>query len=172
MLTIVSTQMDDIIPESLRKLWKQRPAPEVTPQQLQSLQELHEFILQQEVKEALQAFKLELANNVLKCKDYSVNNGLHEQIQTLSVDDVKSFFTAVLNKVEEIFTQNNVLEEEAYDVAERRQKQAISRAAMSAEGHHISFKMGYLHSFRENHGHAMLELACLMYPLKLKLTNV
>ncbi len=163
--------MDDIIPESLRKLWKQRPVPEVTPQQLLSLQELHEFILQQEVIEALQAFKLELANNVLKCKDYSVSNKLHEQIQPLSIDDVQHFFTAVLNKVEEIFTQNNVLAEEAFDVAERRHKQAISRAALSADGHHITFKMGYLHSFRENHGHAILELACLMYPLKLKLVS-
>lgn len=163
--------MDDIILESLRKLWKQRPAPEVTPQQLQSLQELHEFIIQQEVTEALQAFKLELANNVLKCKDYSVNNGLYEQIQHFSIDDLQQFFTAVLNKATAVFAQNNVLEEEAYEVAERRHKQAISRAALSAEGHHISFKMVYLHSFRENHGHAMLELACLMYPLKLKLVN-
>ena len=158
--------------ELLRKIKERRIPPEVTPQQLQSLQELHEFILQQEVKEALQEFKLELANNVFKCKDYSVNNGLHEQIQTLSIDDVQQFYTAVLNKVKEIFTQNNVLEEEAYDVAERRHKQAISDAAMRAEGHHISFSRTYLSVFRENHGHAMLELACLMYPLKLKLTNV
>lgn len=158
--------MDNIIPEALRKLWRQRPPPDVTPQQLQSLQELHKFILQQEVTEALQAFKLELASNVLKCKDYTVSNRLYEQIQPLSIVDVQQFFTAVLNKVKEMFTQNNVLEEEAYEVAERRHKQALSRAAMSAEGHHITFKMGYLHSFRENHGHTMLELACLMYPLK------
>lgn len=161
--------MDENLLESLRKLWKQRPAPEVTPQQLQSLQELHEFILQQEVQEGLQAFKMELATNVLKCKDYSVSNRLYEQIQPLSNDDVQQFFTAVLNKATAVFAQNNVLEEEAFEVAERRHKQAISRAAMSAEGHHISFKMGYLHSFKENHGHAMLELACLLYPLKLKL---
>jgi hypothetical protein len=157
--------------ELLRKIKERRIPPEVTPQQLQSLQELHEFILQQEVKEALQAFKLELANNVLKCKDYSVNNGLHEQIQTLSIDDVQQFYTAVLNKVKEIFTQNNVLEEEAYDVAERRHKQAISDAAMRAEGHHISFSRTYLSVFRENHGHPMLELACLMHQLKLKLNK-
>lgn len=157
--------------EFFRKMKERSIPPEVTPQQLQSLQELHEFIIQQEVTEALQAFKLELANNVLKCKDYSVNNGLYEQIQHLSIDDLQQFFRAVLNKATAVFAQNNVLEEEAYEVAERRHKQAISRAAMSAEGHHISFKMGYLHSFRENHGHAMLELACLMYPLKLKLVN-
>lgn len=161
--------MSEDYSEFFRKMKERRISPEVTPQKLLSLQELYEFILQQEVIEALQAFKLELANNVLKCKDYSVSNKLHEQIQPLSIDDVQHFFTAVLNKVEEIFTQNNVLAEEAFDVAERRHKQAISRAALSADGHHITFKMGYLHSFKENHGHAMLELACLLYPLKLKL---
>jgi hypothetical protein len=163
--------MNEVFSEFFRKMKERSTPPEVNPQQLQTLQELHEFILQQEVTVALQAFKLELANNVLKCKDYSVNNGLHEQIQTLSIDDVQQFYTAVLNKVKEIFTQNNVLEEEAYDVAERRHKQAISDAAMRAEGHYISFSRTYLSVFRENHGHAMLELACLLYPLKLKLVS-
>jgi hypothetical protein len=163
--------MSEDYSEFFRKMKERAIPPEVTPQQLQSLQELHEFILQQEVKEALQAFKLELANCVLKCKDYSGSNGLHEQIQTLSIDDVQLFFTAVLNKVKKIYTQNNLLEEEAYDVAERRHKQALSDAAMRAEGHHISFSRTYLSVFRENHGHAMLELACLLYPLKLKLVS-
>jgi hypothetical protein len=163
--------MNEEYSEFFRKMKERSKPPVITVLELQSLQELHEFILQQEVTEALQAFKLELANNVLKCKDYSVSNKLYEQIQPLSVDDVKPFFTAVLNKVEEIFTKNNVLEEEAYNVAERRHKQAISDAAMRAEGHHISFSRTYLSVFRENHGHAMLELACILYPLKLKLVS-
>ena len=157
--------------ESTLKINARSKPPMLTVFELQILQEFHEFILQQAVNEDLQAFKLELANRVIKCKDNFASNGLHEQIQSLHMDDVQIFFTAVLDKATEIFTKNNVPEQEAYAVAERRHKQAISDAAMRAEGHHISFSRSYLAAFKVNHGHPMLELACLMHQLKLKLNK-
>jgi len=51
---------------------------------------------------------MELVNRVIKCKDYFASNGLHEQIQSLNIDDVQIFVTAVLDKATDIFTKNNV----------------------------------------------------------------
>lgn len=153
----------------IRKISARRVKPEIPAFHQQCLEELHEAIMQKQVPAALAILQTTLAKNVLACKDSWHRSAIAECMQQVQVPEVKTFLEEILQKAKDIFIKNNITEEEAYAVAERRHKQALSDAAMRAEGHHISFSRTYLTTFKENHGDAMLELACLMFQLKLKI---